>query len=223
MTTADLEALNLGYLTGADLVQFCAPQHLISRWNVNNSNLQRGCDYAYSEIIRNLSNRYDVTDELKNTGVIAAKLGTPVISGGAIISIPVTDPGIGYASAPDVLITDANGSGGESVASLSATSLDSIIVTGGGSGYTAPVASLAGGLGVDKRENFLVQLTAVIAIRKILASFEKISAEMKDNFTWAENSLMDIRNGQMPLILPEASKIMASTACIVPARFRTLG
>lgn len=222
MTTADIEALNLGYLTGADLLQFCAPQLLISRFNMNNSNLLRGCQFAYSEIIRNLSNRYDVTDELKNTGVIAATAAA-VQTGGVINQINFT-PGIGYATAPVVVITDGGpGTGAAATAALTGTSLGSIIIGSGGTGYTSPVISLTGGLGIDKRENFLVQITAVIAIRKILGSLEKLSTEMKDNFTWAENSLMDIRNGQMNLILPEASKIQASTSELICARFKTIG
>lgn len=215
MTTADIEALNLGYLTGADLLQFCSPQLLISRWNVNNSNLQRGCSFAYSEIMRNLSNRYDATDEFKNSRLVT-NIATAVLASGAITAINITNPGL-YTAPPAIIITDSTGNGAEAAATITGTVLSAITVLTGGRLYTAPVIS------ADQRENVLVQIAAVFAVRKILGNFEKLSQEMKDNFTWAENSLMDIRNGEMTLILPEAAKIQVSTSQLVCARFRTLG
>lgn len=65
MTTDELKALALGYLTGADLIRWCAPQLLINQYNVDNDSLQNGCDQAVSEIISRLKTKYDLTAELQ--------------------------------------------------------------------------------------------------------------------------------------------------------------
>jgi phage gp36-like protein len=67
-TVAQLETLTFGYLTGTDLVQFCAPQLLIKQTEVDINSLQRACNLAYAEIISNLTTRYDIKTELNKTG-----------------------------------------------------------------------------------------------------------------------------------------------------------
>jgi len=67
LTATELKALDLGYLKGSDLLQFCAAQLLIKQYEVDNDSLQAGSNLAYSELESNLSTRYDVKTELENS------------------------------------------------------------------------------------------------------------------------------------------------------------
>ena len=64
LTIAELKALTFGYLTGADLKQFCASPVLIKIYSVDPDSLQAGCNIAYSELSSNLSSRYNIANEL---------------------------------------------------------------------------------------------------------------------------------------------------------------
>lgn len=66
MTTDDLKALPLGYLTGADLMQFCPANVLLSFYNQNNGALQSGCNQAYAEVASKLLTKYDCSTEIKS-------------------------------------------------------------------------------------------------------------------------------------------------------------
>ena len=74
MTIDELKALNLGYLTGADLLQWCAAQFLIKQYEVDNNSLQNGCDQAISEVIGAYTTRYNLSAELQKTGSARATL-----------------------------------------------------------------------------------------------------------------------------------------------------
>jgi phage gp36-like protein len=67
LTVAELKVLSFGYLTGADLKQFCPPQLLIKIYEVDSDALNTGCQFAYSELKSSLSNRYNVDLELALT------------------------------------------------------------------------------------------------------------------------------------------------------------
>jgi hypothetical protein len=67
LTIAELKALPFGYLTGADIKQFCAPNLLIAEYEKDSTSLQSGCNMAYEEIRSSLSNRYSVDAELALT------------------------------------------------------------------------------------------------------------------------------------------------------------
>ena len=67
LTVAELKALNLGYLSGADLLQFCVAPLLIKCYEADNDSLQNGCSTAYVQLDGNLSSRYDVESELALT------------------------------------------------------------------------------------------------------------------------------------------------------------
>lgn len=68
LTIAQLKALNLYYLTGADLLQFCPGQLLIKQYEVDNNSLIAGANFAYAEMISNCINRYDIKTELSLVG-----------------------------------------------------------------------------------------------------------------------------------------------------------
>jgi hypothetical protein len=71
-----------------------------------------------------------------------ATIGNPVIIDGSITAISVINPGSGYTSTPNVIIT-GNGSGAQANAVLgSGGSIESINITNGGSNYTNASASL---------------------------------------------------------------------------------
>ena len=67
ISVIELKALAFGYLTGADLKQFCAAPLLIKIYEVDNDSLQAGCNIAYSELTSNLANRYNIANELSLT------------------------------------------------------------------------------------------------------------------------------------------------------------
>lgn len=67
MTIQELQLLNLGYLRGADLMQFCPPQLLIKQEEIIKGIIQTGCNICYAEILSKLSNRYDMDAELAIT------------------------------------------------------------------------------------------------------------------------------------------------------------
>ena len=69
----------------------------------------------------------------------------------------------------------------------------------------------------------LVKITAIIAIRNILGNLQNISQVLKDTYEWADNTILDIRNGQMNLILDESSVAKTSGAMLIPNSFLTLG
>lgn len=64
MTTDQLKALAFGYLTGADLMQFCPAALLIKQLEVDSGGLQTACNFAYAEVVAALTNLYDINLEL---------------------------------------------------------------------------------------------------------------------------------------------------------------
>lgn len=77
-----------------------------------------------------------------NASGIGATLGTPVISGGQVTSIPVINGGAGYQTAPAILIS-GDGIGALATATVSSGSIvQPITVTVHGSGYTTATAQV---------------------------------------------------------------------------------
>ena len=70
LTTDQLKAMSFGYLTGGDLIKWCAPQNLIKQYEVDNDSLQDGCDIAYSEVSTKFATKYDLTAELELDGSV---------------------------------------------------------------------------------------------------------------------------------------------------------
>ncbi len=68
-----IEALNFGYLTGYDLLQYCPDQLLIKEYNLDPTKLQRGCDQAYAYVKAKLCNRYDLESTLSNANQLFLK------------------------------------------------------------------------------------------------------------------------------------------------------
>jgi phage gp36-like protein len=68
LTTDQVVALDLGYLKGSDLIQYCSPTLLIKQNEVNADLIQNGCDQAYQDIKSWFSNRYDIDSEFENEG-----------------------------------------------------------------------------------------------------------------------------------------------------------
>ena len=74
----------------------------------------------------------------------AATAGTPTLSGGGIMTIPVTNGGAGYPSAPAVTFTGGNGSGATATALLTNGVVTGIMITNAGTGYTvAPSVAIS--------------------------------------------------------------------------------
>ena len=63
-------------------------------------------------------------------------IGTPVVTSGNIVSIPVTSGGAGYTSTPPVTIGGGGGGGAQAVANVVGGTVVSITVTNPGTGYT---------------------------------------------------------------------------------------
>lgn len=65
-----------------------------------------------------------------------ATLGTPTVSGGQLLTIPVTSGGAGYTAPPPVIISGPGG-GARAIANVVAGSVVSVTVTASGSGYNS--------------------------------------------------------------------------------------
>lgn len=143
LTPQQLAALNFGYLTGQDILQYCSTQSLIKQFEVNQDILQRGCDNAYSEMIGYCYTKYDVKREFN------------MISG--------------------------------------------------------------------PRQQLVVKLTAILAVRDILGNMAGIGEVTKDNFIWADDIIMRTQNGTFNLPLYGVSVCLESNAFLVKQNFGTLG
>lgn len=84
VTIADIKALDFGYLTGADLVQWAPWQLLANQYSVDSGSLAKGAKTAYSEVQAALGNRYDVAAELAKTGDARSELCVKVATIAAI-------------------------------------------------------------------------------------------------------------------------------------------
>lgn len=73
------------------------------------------------------------------------------------------------------------------------------------------------------REPTLVKILSICAVRNILGNMQNISDKSKDDFKWADDTLLAIRNGQMNLILTSSSLLQRSGAFLVDAKFGTIG
>jgi len=74
----------------------------------------------------------------------AATIGTVLVSGGAVTSIPVTSGGLGYTSVPPVTIGGGGGAGAQARAVVVNGSVVSVIITNGGYGYTTAPTVIIG-------------------------------------------------------------------------------
>lgn len=63
-------------------------------------------------------------------------IGTPVVTSGSLVSIPVTSGGSGYTGTPPITIGGGGGAGAQAIANVVGGSVVSITVTSGGTGYT---------------------------------------------------------------------------------------
>jgi FtsP/CotA-like multicopper oxidase with cupredoxin domain len=111
-----------------------------------------GADYTAPRVI--------ITDPTGTGATATANLDTSRLTGGIhkfvspMPSIPVAVPdttsypagGRGYTSAPTVVIVDVNGTGANATANMVGDAVSSVVMTSGGSGYSAnPVVSFTGG------------------------------------------------------------------------------
>ena len=67
-TYDDIKALDFGYLTGANLLQWCPAQFLIKQQIQDLDAIATGVAMAYQEVIADLSSRYDINSEFAKTG-----------------------------------------------------------------------------------------------------------------------------------------------------------
>ena len=71
------------------------------------------------------------------------------------------------------------------------------------------------------RENLLVKIATVFAVRNILGNAEGFSPSTKDQFDWADKMVLEIRNRQRSLKLKLSP--LASDTAIIQNNFYTLG
>lgn len=143
LTNDQLAAMNFGYLSGADLQQYCSSQVLIKCYEVRQDCLQQGADNAQSEMIGLFYTKYDVLREFN------------MISG--------------------------------------------------------------------PRQNLVVKLTSILAVRDILGNMAGISEVTKMNYAWADDIIFRTQNGTFNLPLYGVSIGINSGAFLVRQNFGTLG
>lgn len=145
ITPAVLQTMNLGYLSGADLMQWCNSQILISEYNIRPYIFTKATAQAVSEVQSALQNIYDLSVELAFTDVIPP-VALPVIAAGIITAANITSPGTGFFAAPTVTVTDTVGTGADITAQVSDSTITKINLVECGRHYTtAPAISFVGG------------------------------------------------------------------------------
>lgn len=222
LTNAQLLNLPFGYLTGRDLVQYCAPQLLIKQYEVNPDALMNGCTLAYSIVIGKLSTRYDIISALLKVGFTNAD-ATAVLSGDGVGSITIDYAGTGYGSTAPLVSITGNGTGATAVAIVSNGKIIAINITNAGSGYTQiPTINIADG-NQNNRCTLLVDIVSILAVRKALGNVQNVSVDMNNNFKWADTAMLEIQQGILNLILPAAASAKASIAHLVDSNFLTIG
>jgi hypothetical protein len=214
--------MSFGYLTGDDLMQWCAAQLLIKQYEVNPDSLINGCNKAYSYAIGKLSTRYTLTDELNIIAFVPAN-AQAVLNATTVEAINILQPGAGYYATPTIAINGGGGTDAAATAIVANNQVSQINVTNAGTGYTSlPDVTVVGG-SPKQRCTLLVDILSLIAVQRIMGNMQNVSAEMGKNFTWANDSLNEIRNGQLNLLLPSASTVNASVAELINQDFSTLG
>lgn len=137
ITVAQLEAMNFGYLSGADLTQWCNAQLLISAYNIRPALFTKALAQAISEIRSKLFNLYDLTDELSLSDSIIP-LATPVIAGGVITGITIVSAGSNIIEVPTAAVVDNTGSGATLTAVISDSTMTGFEILSSGRHYRNP-------------------------------------------------------------------------------------
>jgi hypothetical protein len=145
ISLTQLQSMNFGYLSGSDLLQWCNAQFLISAYNSRPSLFDRAVGQAISEVRSKLFNIYDLTEELSLTDVLPPVV-TPVITGGVITGVTISQAGSNIIAVPTASVTDTTGSGAALTAVISDSVVDSVEVLAVGRHYRQPPAiSFVGG------------------------------------------------------------------------------
>jgi len=90
LTIADIIALDFGYLSGQDLLDFVPSQFLINQETITSGLLQRSVNKAYAEIISQLSSKCQIATELTKkfpTGTDADTRSQVIVKYVALMSI----------------------------------------------------------------------------------------------------------------------------------------
>lgn len=212
LTNDTFRILQLGYLSGEDLMGFAPAQLLIKQNIVLPGQPQDGCDLAYAEIEAALVNRYNVATELQRRAPLQGT-GVAVLNGGGVTGIDLVQQGGQYATAPTVQITGGGGGGAAATAQIDDNgNLTGFTVTADGIGYTTiPTVTLSGGLVPDPRAKLLVKIAAIISVRNVLGSAQNIGEALENLFKWADKTLLAIRNAQMNLPIPYPANATTTT------------
>lgn len=148
-----LLSMNLGYLSSNDVAQWCDPQVIQGRINIQPFLLSKSAQMAYSEVVSKLQNVYDLTSELAKTDTVPGfALATLAAAAPAGIGAPIiTIPGSNYIAPPVVTISraagDTTGGGAALTAQISGCTVTGIQVLSGGRRYINPQVMLVGGGG----------------------------------------------------------------------------
>lgn len=223
LTNDQLKNLSFGYLRGADLIRYSAVQLLIKQYEVDPDSLNEGCETAYSELKSLLNTRWNLVAEFEKRGFTNAT-ATATVAGGVVTAINVSYAGTNYGSAPVVTIT-GSGTGATATANITNGIVTGITITSPGTGYTSVPTVTISGAATDPRTMMFVKLSAVCAVRNALGNLQNIGESMKDNFAWADKTILALRNAQqgMPSVSQSPTTTYGSPAEIVSSSFNTLG
>jgi hypothetical protein len=224
LTVEQLKYLSFGYLRGADLIRYSSPQLLIKQYEVDPDSLTEGCQIAYSELVSLLNTRWNLTDEFEKRGFTNASAAATV-AGGVVTAINVTFAGTNYGTAPTITITGA-GTGATATATIANGVVTGITINNGGTGYTtAPTVTITGGAATDARTMMFVKLSAICAVRNALGNLQNIGESMTNNFSWADKTILALRNAQqgMPTVNQSPTTTYGSPAEMIDSSFSTLG
>lgn len=224
LTVDQLKNMPFGYLRGADLIRYSAAQLLIKQYEVDPDSLLEGCTTAYSELISLLNTRWNLTEEFAKRGFTNASAAATV-NAGIVTAISIAYAGTNYGSVPIVTISGI-GTGATAEAVVTDGIISAINITAGGTGYTTPpTVAITGGTATDARTMMFVKLSAICAVRNALGNLQNIGDAMTNNFTWADKTIMALRNAQqgMPTVNQSPTITYGSPAEMVNSSFNTLG
>lgn len=226
LTVDQLKAMTFGYLSGSDLVRYCSPQLLIRQYDVDKDSLKSGCRVAIKEFITKVRTRLDPTDELTKRAPYGATLAI-TITAHVITAITVQDGGFGYPEPPDIQIT-GDGTGATATAIIDDDGvITGVTVNAGGTGYNnaAVVVETPDPETVeDTREELMVKIIALFAIRDILSNLQNLSDVQLGFFKWADKTCMELRNGQSNIVIKQRDPLQTgSGAYMVQSGFGFIG
>jgi hypothetical protein len=94
LTIDEIKALDFGYLTGEDLLNYCPFQIIQKQLIVDPTCLDNHIETAYKEVLSDLVTRYDIESEFGKTGTSRYFVVVKIVALSAIRNLTANIPGL---------------------------------------------------------------------------------------------------------------------------------